>query len=251
MKRSLKNMIGYRIESPDGIKGKVKDFLFDEDSWIIRYLEADFQDIDHKTRVLIPRFHLKKPDWQERTFHLNLHKTDIESSPSLDEASPVSREFEKKLAEHYKIDPYWPYAYMPPAASSIYYPPRPLHVPTREIHEDDLDTSLRSFEEVRTYRIRGTDHHIGQVEDIIVDDQDWQIIYLIVDTSTWLPWSKKVVLSIDWLKKISYVNMEISIDMDKEHIKNAPVFDPSHPIDMDYEKALDAYFKNQIKHSTS
>ena len=251
MKRSLKNIKDYRIEDLDGIKGKVKDLLFDEDSWIIRYIETDIVDMDRASRVLIPWFHLYKPDWQERTFHLNLHKTDLENSPTLDVASPVSREYEKKLAEHFNVEPYWPYMYMSPPTSSIYYPPRPLHVPAKEIHEEDLDTSLRSFEEVRHYRIRGTDEHIGQVEDIIVDDQDWQIIYLIVDTSRWLPWSKKVVLSIDWLKKISYVNKEVAIDLNKEQIKNAPEFDPSHPIEINYEKALDAYFQKEIKQSIS
>ena len=249
MKRSLKNIKDYSIECLDGIKGNIKDLLFDEDSWIIRYIEADFKDQDFGSRVLIPRFHLNKPDWENRTFHLNLDKPEIKASPTLEEATPVSREFEKRLAEHYNIEPYWPY--IPAVPAGNYYPTRPLQVPTKEIHEEDLDTSLRSFEEVRTYRIHGTDGHMGQVEDIIVDDRDWQIIYLIVDTSIWLPWSKKVVLSIDWLTKISYVHKHVSIELNKEQIKNAPEFDPSHPIDMDYEKALDAYFKDQIIHTTS
>jgi hypothetical protein len=52
-----------------------------------------------------------------------------------------------------------------------------------------------------------------------------------------------VVLSIEWLEKISYVDQEVRIDLDTSRIKDAPEFDPSHPIDMDYEKALESFYK--------
>jgi hypothetical protein len=41
MKRSLKELIGYTIQATDGEKGKVYDILFDDETWIIRYVEAD------------------------------------------------------------------------------------------------------------------------------------------------------------------------------------------------------------------
>ena len=41
MKRSLKELKGYSLQAIDGEKGKVKNFLFDEDTWTVRYLEVD------------------------------------------------------------------------------------------------------------------------------------------------------------------------------------------------------------------
>jgi hypothetical protein len=110
-----------------------------------------------------------------------------------------------------------------------------------------MESKLRSFREVKGYRIRARDGKMGQIEDMLVDDEDWQIIYLIIDTSKWLPWSKDVILSIDWMKTISYAEREVAIDLETEQIKNAPEFDPSHPIEMDYEKALRNYYSEIIE----
>ena len=38
MLRSMKDMEGYSIGATDGIIGQVKDFYFDDDAWVIRYL---------------------------------------------------------------------------------------------------------------------------------------------------------------------------------------------------------------------
>jgi len=249
MKRSLRNIKGYKIIGSDGSEGNLNDFLFDDESWIIRYIEAGFREIE-RPRILIPRSSLRIVDWQQKTIELSFDKGKIESSPSLDRHATVSREYEKKLIQHYKVDPYWPYTYLPPTDTQMHFPPRPLHIPDKEVHKADLDSSLRSFREVRGYRIKGTDGKIGQVEDIIVDDEDWQIIYLIIDTSRWLPWSKSIILSINWVKSISFMNSEMYVRLTADQIKHAPEFDPSHPIDMDYEKALHEYY-HELKQATS
>lgn len=247
MKRSLKNIVGYTIQAKDDTRGKVVDLLFDEESWIIRYIEVTFEGLDPRKRVLIPHSSLNAPDWQEKRFQLDLTRSDIEESPTIEDHLPVSREYEKALLKHFGVDPYWPYTFTPPAVSVVPYPPRPLKIPNKEVHEEDIDTSLRSFNEIESYRISGIDDTMGQVEDIIVDDEDWQIIYLIVDTSRWLPWSKSVVLSVEWLENISYVNREVRINLETSQIKKAPEFDPSHPIAMDYEQALDTFYQEQKK----
>jgi len=243
MKRSLKNLLTYTIEGKDGSGGKVEDFLFDEDSWVVRYIESYFDRTDPRKRVLLPQSAMKQPNWQEKSFHLKISHSDIEKAPVTQEHLPVSREYEKKLLEHYQIDPYWPPAYAPPSSGGIPFPPRPLHLPHKEVREEDMESNLRSFSEIRSYRIKGTDGTMGQVEDIVVDDQDWQIVYLIADTNRWLPWSKTVVLSVEWLEKISYLEREVQIHMETSRMKEAPPYDPSHPIDMDYEKALEAFYK--------
>lgn len=249
MKRSLKNIEGYKIFGSDGTKGNLNDFLFDDESWIIRYIEAGFREID-RPRILIPRSSLKVVDWQQEKIELSFDKDKIESSPGLDQHAPVSREYEKNLIQYYKVDPYWPYTYLPPMDTQMHFPPRPLHIPDKDVHEEDPESKLRSYREVRGYRMHGADSKIGQVEDIIVDDEDWQIIYLIVDTSRWLPWSKSVVLSINWVKSISFMNSEMQVNLTADQIKHAPEFDPTHPIDMDYERALHDYYQ-KLKQETS
>lgn len=245
MKRSLKNLCDYSLETKDGLKGKVKDFLFDEELWIIRYLEADFGNIFRHKKVLIPRIFLKMPEWDNQHFPVDILQKEIEKCPDLDDRVPVSREYEKELSKHYSINYYWPYGYSAPPGA-VFYPPRPLKPPAKIVDEKDLDTHLRSYQEVVGYHIRAIDGKMGHVEDIIVDYEDWQIVYLVADTSNWLPWSKKVLLTIDWLKEISYADREVSIDLKTESIEKAPEYDPSSPVAIEYEKDLHDFYSRSI-----
>lgn len=243
MKYSLKNLIGYSIETLDGPKGKVKDFLFNEENWVVRYLDAEFGNLSKEKRVLIPKPALKEPDWDRDKFYVNLKKEDIESCPDLDDRRPVSREYESALSKHYNIPHYWPYYYVP-AGAPMFFPPRPLSSPRKIINEKDLDTSLRSFREVEEYQITAIDGKMGHVEDLIVADEDWQIVYAIVDTSNWVPWSKKIMLAIDWLEDISYVEKEVKIGLTTDTIKDAPEFDNSSTLTLEDEKSLYDFYHN-------
>ena len=125
---------------------------------------------------------------------------------------PVLREYERELNRHFNIEDYWPSIYSFPAGSGVFHPPRPIRIPSKLGNEKELDSSLRSFREVKAYSIAGKENRFGQVEDLIMDDKDWQDVYLVADTSSWKPWSKSVVLSVNWLDSISYVKHEVMID---------------------------------------
>ena len=248
MKHSLKNILGYTIETTDGMKGKVKDFLFDEDKWIVRYIDADFGSFFKDKRILLPANVLIDPLWDSKHFPLNITKEDIDKSPTPEDKSTVSREYEKELMKYYGYATYWSSGYIPHTHTAMYYPARPLNVPTKKVSEEKiieekLDTKLRSFSEVKGYHILAQDGNLGHVEDMIADDSDWQLIYLIVDTSNWRPWSKKVILLINWLEKISYETREVSIDVHTDIIKDAPEFDTSKPVDQAFEEALSDYYQ--------
>ena len=64
------------------------------------------------------------------------------------------------------------------------------------------DVHLRSANEVRGYHVQGIDDAIGHVEDFIVDDETWNVRYLVIDTSNWW-FGKKVVLSPHWANRVS------------------------------------------------
>ena len=246
MKRSLNELIGYGIQAKDDTKGSVKDFLFDEDKWIIRYLDANLELLSGK-KILIPKMFLKEPDWSNHHFPVELSKTDMEKCPGLAENLPVSRKYEQALNKYYKTHDYWSYIYISPiGAPGITYPARPIRVPSKIIDEKKLDTSLRSFLEIKGYHIKAIDGKIGHIDDIIIDDTDWQIVYAVVDTSNWLPWSKKVLIAPHSMDEISYVNQEIKINLTIKTIESAPVFNPSEPINEAYEKKLYDYLGRPI-----
>jgi hypothetical protein len=232
----------FSIETTDGTKGKIKDIIFEEDTWIVRYLEADFGTFFKEKRILIPGVKFMEPGWEKKLFPVKLTKEEIENSPSPEEDKPVSKKLEQMMGKHYNY--VWPWAYSVSPGTIGYYPVRPLNIPARTVTEEEVDTNLRSVNEVTGYGIHALDGTIGHVEDLIIDDADWQIVYVIADTGGLLPGSKKGILSIHWLKKISYSRREVFMDLYKETVENAPEFDSDYPFASDYEKAL---FEHYLK----
>ncbi len=89
MKRSLKNLLVFKIRETDGEKGNIKDFLFDEKKWIIRYLEVEIGSFFMGKRVLVERSFLDTPQWSTLIFPVKLTKLQIENAPELKDHLPV------------------------------------------------------------------------------------------------------------------------------------------------------------------
>ncbi len=247
MKRSLKELIGYSIQASDGEKGKVYDILFDDEAWIIRYLEADLGTLFSQKRVLVPRFYLGEPNWEEKHFPIELTKEKIENSPDMESDLPFSRQYEKELMEHYDLKPYWPIKIVPyMGKENMFNPDMQFKTPKKVIREEEIETHLRSFIEIQGYTVHANDDQFGHIEDLIIDDDDWQILYVVMDTKNLLSWSKKVMLPIEVVDKISFLNQEANVSLSKETIKNAPEYDPDIPVNVEYEKVLYDFYGRKI-----
>ena len=236
-------MIGYSLKAKNGEKGKVKNFLFDDRSWMIRYLEAELGSFFSEKRVLIPRMFLGEPEWDNKHFPIELSVERIKESPDLNFDMPVSRKYEQELVRHYDIQPYW----MVNAAAyagqeSFFYPGNLFRAPKKVIKEEDIDTSLRSFNEVVGYHIDAVDDTFGQIVDLIIDDKDWQILHVVIDTKTLVPWSRKVLVPIELIDEINFMDHRVTVNMPKEAIKNSPEFDESEPVNSEYEEVLYDYY---------
>jgi hypothetical protein len=247
MKRSVKEILSYRLTTTDNSSAGIKDILFDEQVWVLRYLEVDFGNIFKDKRVLIPRVFLQEPEWEKEHFPVAISKDDIEKLPPLDKHLPVSREYEIMLRKYFNLDYYWIHANAGNAGIEL-FPPRPLQPPVKTDTREDVDSVLRSFREIKGYRIQARDGTLGHVEDLIVDDADWQIVFLIIDTKNWLPWSKKVVLLIDWLEKIDYPEQKVYINLDTAIIKDAPDYEGLNLNSKEMEDSIfDFYSRSMVK----
>lgn len=242
MKRNLKEFLRYHVKAKDGPEGKIKDFLFDEDSWIVRYIDSDFGKWFRSNRILVPQVFIDEPKWEEKIFPIRLDKKTIEKGPHIEDHMPVSREYETQLVQHYQLEPYWPYTYAPPSAGSLFFPPRPLGIPPKTIDEKEVKSKLRSFQEVEGYNAIAKDKELGFIEDLIVDDHDWQIVYAVIDFTKLLPMSKKVLISIEGMKEISYVEHKVVLSLDPEKLKEAPHYDPDKILSKQDEKDLYDFF---------
>jgi len=100
------------------------------------------------------------------------------------------------------------------------------------------NNNLRSTREVLGYHIQATDTDIGHVEDFIVDQDTWIIRYLVIDTSNWLPASKKVLITPSWVDQVEWDKRKVPVDLTSDQIRNSPPFDPTLPVNQEYEVAL-------------
>jgi hypothetical protein len=240
MLRSVKAIIGYRLLASDGEIGSCSDFLFDDRDWVVRYMVADTGKWLPGRKVLIVPAALGEPDWHSQLFPVNLTRQQIEHSPALDEHDPVSRQYERDYREFLGYGLYWESTAgldASPDSEGVLHP-SPVAVPgTSPGEAASAQSHLRSVNEVRGYRVQGSDAELGVVEDFVADDQSWAIEWLVVDTHRWLP-GRKVLVSPDWTEAVDWVERCVELTMTKDQITNSPDYDPAMPIDREYEASL-------------
>lgn len=233
---SIRNLSDYRIEATDGGMGHVHSFLFDDQHWVIRYMVVDTGNWLPGRRVLIAPSALGKPERTIDAFPVELSREQVKDSPDINTEKPVSRQQEIELYAHYNWPPYWAFG-----GSSIAIPYAPVVPTINKKSEENQDHNLRSTKEMVGYHIHAKDGEIGHIEDFLIDDTNWRIRYIIVDTRNWWP-GKKVLISPNWIKDISWANSEVVVDVVREKVKSSPEFDPTVPIDRDYETQLYGYY---------
>jgi len=101
MKHSAKSLTGFTMGATDGEIGKVKEFYFDDESWVVRYLIVDTGNWLSGRVVLISTQAIVAADWDNKIFSVNLTKEQIKNSPDIDTELPVARQQEIKLQKYY------------------------------------------------------------------------------------------------------------------------------------------------------
>lgn len=83
MLNKAKTLKGYKLDSLDGEFGKVKEFYFDDQHWIVRYLVADTGGWQTGRQVLISPYALVAAIKEEQHIAIDPTKKQIEDSPAL------------------------------------------------------------------------------------------------------------------------------------------------------------------------
>ena len=232
MLRKAKALQAFTLSATDGEIGRVKEFYFDDRYWTVRYLVAGTGNWLGERLVLISPYGLVSTDEERKTIATSLTRKQIEDSPPADSDKPVSRQFEVVYHEYYGW-PVWGDLYQWGANP---YPVLPPETPKESEHAA-WDSHLRSTREVEGYGVGATDGEIGHVTDFIVDDKIWAIRYLVVDTRNLWP-GKHVLMSPQWIERVSWDDRKVYVDLDRETIKNSPEYAPDSPISREYETEL-------------
>jgi len=197
--RSLNSLLGSAILAKDGELGKVRDFLFDDRAWTIRYLVVETGSWLSSRQVLLSPASAGSPDWEKLVIPVDLTMDQVRQSPDIGSDKPVSRQEEMAMSQYYGWPAYW----------SVEPPLMPVGVPVKvNAVELDGDRHLRSAREVISYVANAADGEIGSIDDLIVEDVDWFIRYVVVKTGSWFS-DQKLLLSAQSVGSISWANRQV------------------------------------------
>jgi hypothetical protein len=219
--------------------------LFDDATWLIRWLVVDTGTWLSSRKVLLPPSAVGHIDPNSREFSVRLTRQEVKDSPGVDTDKPVSRQTETSVYDYFGWSPYWGtgfymggYGYMPPPIAES---ASPGCWEREDGQASDGDPHLRSTEAVTGYHIHARDGEIGHVEDFLVSDADWSIHYLIVDTRNWWP-GKEVLISPRSAREIDWLDQLVSLDVDRQQVKDSPPYDGSTVVDRPYERDFHAHY---------
>ena len=198
----VRSLIGSPVFATDGETGRVRDFLFDDESWQIRYVVLDVGSWLRRHDVVLPVNTFEPPDWATKVCSVRLSKEQVEDSPDVDTEKPVSRQQELAMRQYFGAMACWVDSEF--GLASI---PAGVKYPTPE----GEDPHLRSAHHLIGYNIRATDGDFGRLEGFVMDQGTWHLGYLEVTALGWL-YHRTVVIPTLWVDYISWPEFRIYLN---------------------------------------
>ncbi len=225
MLQSIKQLYGNHLGASDGEIGHVKDFYFDDRTWVVRYVVADTGKWLPGRQVLLSPHAFSTGPTAGKSMLVNLTQKQIENSPSTDLHKPVSRQYEEEYHRYYGWPYYWegdglwggmrgfPILAMPPGFSPA--------KPAAESPPKGPDADLRSTQAVSGYHLQATDGITGHVHDFLMDDKSWAINQLVVKTGHRFT-GKEVQIPVSQVERISYKESTVYVKVSREAVEKSP-----------------------------
>jgi uncharacterized protein YrrD len=203
MLRNITSLLGASILAKDGTIGYLRDALFDDQSWVIRYFIVETGSWFSGKRVLLSPMIFREPDWGKRTLPIDLTIEEVRRSPDVDTDLPVCRQQEIAMTRHYGWPAYWTIEASETAGDKN--------------NEVLGDPNLRSVKEILTYNVRTSDGYIGRMDDLAVEDANWFVRFVILRAGSWFE-DQKLLVSTRWIGSVSWANREVLVPHPRETI---------------------------------
>jgi sporulation protein YlmC with PRC-barrel domain len=215
MLKNIKPFLGRPLKVLDGVAGSVEDFLFDTETWAIRYLVAETGRWFRSRQVVIPALVLGSTGRNHSFVFAELTAEEVDRSPVLSETQTVSGRYRLALEKRLV-----PRVWIPEAlyGSADILPPQLDAVLISEAESGNL----RSVRELIGYRVTGMDGEVGRVTDLVVDDATWVLRRLVVRRSFW-PLARTGAISSECIEGLSWAHQEVRAGVTCGTVKWRPV----------------------------
>lgn len=246
MLKTITHLKGFSIRATDGEIGTVEQLYFDDQTWTIRYLTVATGGWLENRKVLISPFSIKLVNWLARRIDVSLTKDQVKNSPDIDTHKPVSRQHETSYLAYYGYPNYWngPFSWGPSYYPGGYAAALPLDGAwdgAKPSPVDAKDAHLRSTSGVSGYDIQAVDGEIGHVSSFVLEEETWSIRYIEVATRNWWP-GKKVLISPDWVQRVSWLSLKVYVALTRDAIQKAPEYFDTVPITRKFEELLHTHY---------
>jgi hypothetical protein len=226
MLKSLKQLYGGKLSAADGEIGHVKDFYFDDQNWVVRYVVVNTGSWLSGRQVLVSPHAFVSLDWTGKLLLLSLTRKQIEACPSIESHKPVSRQYEEAYYKYYG----WPYYW---EGSGLWgmsgfpileLPPKP--VPGEPASwsgppPQSADAHLRSAQAVDGYHLQASDGINGHICDFMMDARTWAIRHLVVKTGHRFS-GNEVQIPTSQVDRISYEKSSVFVNLTSKAIEQSP-----------------------------
>lgn len=235
MKRNINGLLGYTMKGIDGEIGKVRDFYFDDETWDIRHVILKTGNWFSGRDVLISPKAILEMNWKDGILPVNLTMKQMLESPEIDTNKPVSRQQEIEIYGHNLWQPFWGNDFYTTGLGGIFGSSNQniqsdiketAEVKPLGVNSSPDNRHLRSTHVVTGFHIHAIDGKIGHVIDFIIDDLNWKILYLAIDTHQWIG-GQKLLLPVRNIKEIEWENATVYVDEKIETINKSLLFDRS------------------------
>ncbi len=228
MSLSIKQLYGNKLGATDGEIGHVKDFYFDDRTWVVRYVVADTGSWLLGRQVLISPRAFGSLHPAEKILGVKLTRKQIESSPSIAMHLPVSRQFEEQYHQYYGRPYYWQGdalwgnewhahdAVLPTVTQSA-----TKAVQQRPAIQGLLISHLRSTQAVNGYHLLTSDGILGHLCDFMMDAQSWKIDQLVIKTGHRFS-GKEVQIPVSTVSGINYEESTVTVNLTREDVEHSP-----------------------------
>lgn len=255
----LSHLFGMTLRSGKDDIGTLEDAYIDSYEWKVRYIVVETGDWSDRRVVAISPHIIQGIEPENDILASGISRDRIAESPSIDAKTPLTRQEEIELHNYYQWPFYWdvvsdealgvgnlaavPLVEMAEDLSEEAAAAEETVVPTQD--GDEESTVLFSAREVEGYAIHARDGNIGVLEDFIVQEETWDILYLIVDAGRLLE-EKRVILAPQWVTRWEEDAGEIHMDLKRDTVKHSPQLKSDAVPDRNFETKLYSHYRKNV-----
>jgi hypothetical protein len=233
MMLNIRGLVGCVLDGRDGIVGEITSFYFDDRDWIVRYALVGTVARAASRQVFVPPCVFQVSDWCSGIMRTDLTREQIKRSPAIDVARPLSRRQEMAIIQYYEMPVYWRMAAR--AAVSV------SGFPGKAAGAAVGYPALHSTREIFGCPVKGRDGEIGVLEDLLIDEVSWAVIYAVVNTGVGAV-DRKVLLPPRWVERVDRGTPTVCVALARQTVTQSPAYDPLLPVTRIVEEKLFDYY---------